>query len=94
MGRAVEDGLRTYYKGKIEELELLIKDKGHNLRRLEAQRNELNASGELDRTDAFKKTFSDPNYFLAVRMLKEELQLLQEPGSYVGEVIKVNSVDS
>lgn len=25
----------------------------------------------------------------AVRMLKEELQLLQEPGSYVGEVVKV-----
>lgn len=26
---------------------------------------------------------------LTVRMLKEELQLLQEPGSYVGEVVKV-----
>lgn len=26
----------------------------------------------------------------AVRMLREELQLLQEPGSYVGEVIKVS----
>lgn len=25
----------------------------------------------------------------AVRLLREELQLLQEPGSYVGEVIKV-----
>ncbi|WIA36335.1 hypothetical protein OEZ86_007657 [Tetradesmus obliquus] len=61
-------GLRNYYKGKIEELELMIKDKSHNLRRLEAQRNELNTS---------------------VRMLREELQLLQEPGSYVGEVIKV-----
>ena len=24
-----------------------------------------------------------------VRLLKEELQLLQEPGSYVGEVVKV-----
>lgn len=28
-------------------------------------------------------------YVHAVRMLKEELQLLQEPGSYVGEVVKV-----
>lgn len=27
-------------------------------------------------------------YFLAVRMLREELQLLQEQGSYVGEVVK------
>lgn len=26
---------------------------------------------------------------IAVRMLREELQLLQEPGSYVGEVAKV-----
>jgi len=26
---------------------------------------------------------------LAVRLLREELQLLQEPGSYVGEVLKV-----
>jgi hypothetical protein len=38
-------GLKGYYKGKIEELELLIKDKSHNLRRLEAQRNELNTHG-------------------------------------------------
>ena len=29
------------------------------------------------------------NVYFAVRMLKEELQLLQEPGSYVGEVVKV-----
>jgi ATP-dependent 26S proteasome regulatory subunit len=26
---------------------------------------------------------------ISVRMLREELQLLQEPGSYVGEVVKV-----
>jgi hypothetical protein len=44
-GRAVAPGLSSYYKGKIEELEIHIKDKGHNLRRLEAQRNELNAHG-------------------------------------------------
>jgi len=32
---------------------------------------------------------TDPNKsFLAVRMLREELQLLQEQGSYVGEVVK------
>merc|ERR1719215_2089271 len=38
-----------------------------NVRRLQAQRNELNAK---------------------VRMLREELQLLQEQGSYVGEIVK------
>ena len=34
----------------------------------------------------------DTNFFFlnqTVRMLREELQLLQEPGSYVGEVVKV-----
>lgn len=45
MGRANGDGLKNYYKAKIEELEIKIKDKSHNLRRLEAQRNELNTQG-------------------------------------------------
>lgn len=68
MGRPTGDGVKAYYKGKVEELELLVRDKTNNLRRLEAQRNELNTS---------------------VRLLREELFALQEPGSYVGEVIKV-----
>lgn len=38
-------GLRDYYRGKIEELEIAIKEKQHNLRRIEAQRNELNSRG-------------------------------------------------
>lgn len=45
----------------------LAREKEQNLRRLEAQRNDLNAR---------------------VRLLRQELQLLQEPGSYVGEVVK------
>lgn len=49
MGKASAEqagvGLRGYYRVKIEELELQIKDKSHNLRRLEAQRNELNTQG-------------------------------------------------
>jgi len=62
------DGLLGYYKGKTDALEIVLNDKTQNLRRLEAQRNQLNAK---------------------VRRLREEIQLLQEPGSYVGEVIKV-----
>ena len=31
----------------------------------------------------------NPMLCSAVRLLREELQLLQEPGSYVGEVLKV-----
>merc|ERR1712086_460291 len=60
-------GIKTYYLSKIDELEKTINEKSLNLRRLEAQRNELNSR---------------------VRLLREELQLLQEPGSYVGEVVK------
>lgn len=62
------DGIKPYYTSKIQSLRLVVAEKAMNLRRLEAQRNELNAK---------------------VRMLREELQLLQEPGSYVGEVVKL-----
>mmetsp|Transcript_8018 Transcript_8018/g.24146 ORF Transcript_8018/g.24146 Transcript_8018/m.24146 type:complete len:406 (+) Transcript_8018:112-1329(+) len=60
--------LRGYYGTKLDELESKLRDKDENLRRLEAQRNELNSK---------------------VRNLRDELQQLQEPGSYVGEVVKV-----
>jgi len=62
------EGLLGYFQGKIDGYEIVLNDKTQNLRRLEAQRNQLNSK---------------------VRRLREELQLLQEPGSYVGEVIKV-----
>jgi len=65
-------GLDAYYQNKIDEHEIVLHDKAQNLRRLEAQRNELNSK---------------------VRQLREELQLLQEPGSYVGEVVKAMSKD-
>ena len=38
--------MKAYYEGKIEELELAARDKAATLRRLEAQRNELNSKGE------------------------------------------------
>jgi 26S proteasome regulatory subunit T6 len=64
------NGISSFYASKISQYQILINDKTHNLRRLEAQRNQLNAR---------------------VRLLREEMQLLQEPGSHVGEVIKVMS---
>jgi len=42
MGR---EGIKSYYKLKIEELETIKNEKVMNLRRLEAQRNELNTKG-------------------------------------------------
>ncbi|KAJ3062641.1 26S protease regulatory subunit 8 [Podochytrium sp. JEL0797] len=62
------DGIKTYYKNKIEDLETTISVQTQNLRRLEAQRNQLNSK---------------------VRLLRDELKLLHEPGSYVGEVVKL-----
>lgn len=38
-------GLTSYYQQKIEHLELTVRDKTQNLRRLQAQRNELNSKG-------------------------------------------------
>lgn len=40
------EGFRQYYITKIEELQLVVAEKSQNLRRLQAQRNELNAKGE------------------------------------------------
>ena len=72
---------------KIEAAELTINAKTQNLRRLEAQRNALNARGK--RGDFVGGGREVLTTFSPVRLLREELQLLQEPGSYVGEVIKV-----
>merc|ERR1711964_48693 len=48
-------------------MEAIARERERSVRRLEVQRNDLNAR---------------------VRMLREELQLLLEPGSYVGEIVK------
>lgn len=79
-----QGGVTNYFTSKIEEAELLIHSKTQNLRRLEAQRNALNAKGNY--WFVFILAYSN---VILVRLLREELQLLQEPGSYVGEVVKV-----
>ena len=45
MGLRTGDGLRAYYQGKIEAAEVAIRDRQHDLGRMEAQRNELNTKG-------------------------------------------------
>ena len=41
----LQEGLKAYFKAKIEEAEIAVRNKTQNLRRLEAQRNELNTKG-------------------------------------------------
>jgi 26S proteasome regulatory subunit T6 len=62
-----EGGIKSYYQQKIDALEVILQDKTQDLRRQEAQRNELNSQ---------------------VRLLRDEIQKLQEPGAHVGEVVK------
>lgn len=40
------EGLRQYYVQHIHDLQLQVRQKMHNLNRLEAQRNDLNSRGE------------------------------------------------
>jgi 26S proteasome regulatory subunit T6 len=80
-------GIKAYYQAKIEAAELTINHKTQNLRRLEAQRNALNARGACPSCVSRKASLTQINPL--VRLLREELQLLHEPGSYVGEVVKV-----
>lgn len=42
---APSKGASAYYASKIDELEATLRERTQNLRRLEAQRNELNSKG-------------------------------------------------
>ena len=48
------EGLRQYYQQTIQDLQLLSRQKHHDLQRLEAQRNDLNARGFLQFAHGFK----------------------------------------
>jgi len=52
------EGLRHYYSLNIHEHQLLLRQKTHNLNRLEAQRNELNSRGLLTLTLALALLYS------------------------------------
>lgn len=60
----VRDGIKGFYRAKIEEAEGEIHEKTQNLRRLEAQRNALNAKGNLPSFFAF-----GPHAALLLRLL-------------------------
>ena len=92
-------GLKSYFQQKLEELDVILREKEQNVRRLEAQRNDWNEKGvsrvfiALENWQSYLRiAFTNlllDYYFLLVRFIKEELMKLQEPGSQVGEVVKL-----
>lgn len=60
------EGLRQYYLQHIHELQLQVRQKTHNLNRLEAQRNELNSRGSIDLFSNSHLWCANPNFFLLV----------------------------
>lgn len=97
------DGLGKYFQSKIDGLQIVLQDRTENLRRLEAQRNDLNAKGILpylfffSLLPSFLRPFPRTVKHVAsihphpplVRRLRNEIQQLQVPGSSVAEVVKV-----
>ena len=77
--------LDSFFHNKIESMKLEIIQGQAVLRRLEAQRNDYNSRGNV--MPLFTQQIDADS--LIVRLLREELGLLQQPGSYVGEVVKV-----
>lgn len=47
------EGLRQYYLQHIHDAQLQVRQKTHNLNRLEAQRNELNSRGRFSKIPNF-----------------------------------------
>lgn len=50
-GANEDEGLTRYYTSKIDELTLTVQEKSQDLRRLQAQRNELNAKVRMLREE-------------------------------------------
>lgn len=51
VGAGRDLGVHSYYQGKIDEMELVVRDRTQNLERLKAQRNELNAKVRMLREE-------------------------------------------
>ena len=81
-------GIQSFYKSKIQSYVSVARARmkwtltSHILAPQELLINERTQN--LRRLEAQRNTLNT-----RVRLLREELQLLQEPGSYVGEVVKV-----
>ncbi|KAJ3348757.1 26S protease regulatory subunit 8 [Entophlyctis luteolus] len=86
--KASGDGIRTYYKNKLEvgssiRIPIRLSHPVPDLETTISQRTQ-----NLRRLEAQRNALNSK-----VRLLRDELKLLQEPGSYVGEVVKLMGKD-
>ena len=51
--QAPQQPVQSYYQSKVDELELVVREKAQNLARLTAQRNELNGRVRLLREELY-----------------------------------------
>jgi len=59
-------GLKPFFKSKVEALEIAVRDGTQNLRRLEAQRNELNSRGKLSLSLSLLKRNENEKFFFTL----------------------------
>ncbi|KAA0152852.1 hypothetical protein FNF27_01079 [Cafeteria roenbergensis] len=85
-----DEGLTTYYQSSLDALELQIRQKQLNLRRLEAQRNEINTKVRLLREELFKLQEPASNIGEVVKQMGKDRVLVKvgSDGKYIVEVEK------
>ncbi|CAM9702451.1 unnamed protein product [Ectocarpus fasciculatus] len=83
-------GVHSYYQGKIDEMELVVRDRTQNLERLKAQRNELNAKVRLLREELHHLQESGSYVGEVVKAMgkKKVLVKVNPEGKYVVDIDK------
>jgi len=83
-------GLRSYYQGKIDQLEIVLLDKSQNLQRLEAQRNELNLKVRKLRDEIQRLQASGAHVGEVIKLMSKTQLLVkvQPEGKFVANIDK------
>merc|ERR1719428_671433 len=83
-------GIRSYYEAKIAEIEVSIKERQTNKRRLEAQRNELNGKVRLLREELHMRLEPGSNVGEVVKAMGKQKVLVKvgQEGKYVVDIEK------
>jgi 26S proteasome regulatory subunit T6 len=89
-GKDSQRGLKTYYSQKIEELEVILREKEQNVRRLEAQRNEWNSKVRYIKEELVRLQESGSYVGEVVKVMgkKKALVKVNPEGKYVVDIAK------